>query len=747
MGVLIAIAVIACVAFVITRQRSRRTIEPAARPQVTAPAASDRRSAPAGRNRVTAPSPRSRPIDGRSGPAHWVPLGQQAEVHGLQLPGGLYVGRKLSTISGTPGNDPALVDPGKPVDLNRPDLAGRGMPYWPSYSDVPPASRGAYLRWLGLGRPAGAYIGYVFLFFYGVERRVIKDIGVSGIGREELPALLGEVARLRDLYADNGSFAAYADDFLATARLAAGTIDVNELEPPKSHAGWDVPLELRLVAGAKAAAGRPLPADWALSWAYTHPDITLRTPATRCREEFDELFRVRYRQEHGDGLLIKANKTMLNLQYRPASASFAGPVALETDDVPDVTRLRAPTRKVAELASAVTAELDSFSRYVGRHGDRESARAVALLPQELQLTRSPHRLGQVIDQVAGEGPVLIHCAELAGVLGETGKLAKRDAGLLAVLLQARGIGIEPDVRYGPFNFSQFDQAVLWRDSEPTAEPGAGFSAATVLLHLGVMVGQGDGEVSAEEQRHLEQAIERALDLPEPGRRRLSAHLRWLLAVHPGVAGLKARIAVLSRSQRSDIARLLIALAGADGHVLAGEIEMLRKAYSLLELPLDAVHQDLHEMSSEPELIMRADRDTGDFAVAPGVRLDRDRLEQVMSSTRDVADVLGAVFQEDRAQSATADDAESASEKPGEPVAQQSIAGLDGAHSALVQRLAARPSWTAGDVGQLAAELGLLAAGAIETINEAAFVVSDGALLEGDDPVELDGDVLKEMLDV
>ena len=60
------------------------------------------------------------------------------------------------------------------MDRRRPDWEGRGLSYWPAYASIPSASRAAYLGWLADGRrfPA-APIGYVFLFFYGLERRTL----------------------------------------------------------------------------------------------------------------------------------------------------------------------------------------------------------------------------------------------------------------------------------------------------------------------------------------------------------------------------------------------------------------------------------------------------------------------------------------------------------------------------------------------------------------------------------------------
>ena len=87
-------------------------------------------------------------------------------VHGRNLADGMvYVGYELGGASPDVPIDPALIDPRLQVDNRFPDKNGQEMGYWPSYSTITPASRAAYLDWLAAGRPKGAYIGYVFLFF------------------------------------------------------------------------------------------------------------------------------------------------------------------------------------------------------------------------------------------------------------------------------------------------------------------------------------------------------------------------------------------------------------------------------------------------------------------------------------------------------------------------------------------------------------------------------------------------------
>jgi uncharacterized tellurite resistance protein B-like protein len=688
------------------------------------------------------PSPRRRAARGT---AAWIPLSETVMVGGLTIPGGVYVGDTLAAVSQWGGTEPALIDPSLSVDLRRPDVGGQQMGYWPAYAEISPSSRGAYLRWLEAGRPGGAYVGYVFLFFYGIERRVIRDAANDSSARDEIPALLAEVERLRELYRDNGSFVSYSTDFLATARFTGVPKAVADLTAPRERAGWDIPLEVRLVAGAAASDGEPLPGEWALAWALHSPEIALRKPATRCHEEFADLFLARYSAQHGDGLIIKPNKTKLRLQYRPASASFGGAIDLDAGDLPDVTRLSGPTNKLSALVTSVTDDLDAYSRHVGRHDDRDSARAVALLPPELARERGAALVGRVLEAVPVDGDHVISAVSLTEILGPGSavKLPKRDAAAVASLLAAYGIGLEPDIRVGATNFSHHKQAVLWREPDPAAPVGDGFAAATVLLHLGVTVGASDGEVSPVEQEHLEEGLERAFDLPQAGRRRLRAHLHWLLAEQPGIAGVKGRVGVLDAAQRELIARYLVAVAGADGHISPKEVDSLRRLYTLLDLDPESVHRDLHDLASGPVAVVSADPDAGDYAIPGEMLLDQNRLADVLSSTRQVSEVLTAVFVPDE----PATDEPSESETPDSEDARDrsAVAGLDAAHATLVRRLAAQPSWARADFDVLAEELGLLGAGAIETVNDAAFTHSDGPLLEGEDPIELDGHVLKELL--
>jgi chromosome segregation ATPase len=72
-------------------------------------------------------------------------------------------------------------------------------------------------------------------------------------------------------------------------------------------------------------------------------------------------------------------------------------------------------------------------------------------------------------------------------------------------------------------------------------------------------------------------------------------------------------------------------------------------------------------------------------------------------------------------------------------------GLDSAHSAFLQTLKTQTHWSREDLVRVAQQLDLLLDGALELINEAAFDRCDEALTEGEDPLEVNPNVLQELL--
>src|SRR6185295_14241987 len=104
---------------------------------------------------------------------YWTGPGKAVSLNGFKiLKGGIYVGTGLRALNEFSGVEPALIDPKMPIDRLNPDKSGKNAPYWPSYSELSPASRAGYLEWISAPQQNGdVHVGFPFLFFYGLERR------------------------------------------------------------------------------------------------------------------------------------------------------------------------------------------------------------------------------------------------------------------------------------------------------------------------------------------------------------------------------------------------------------------------------------------------------------------------------------------------------------------------------------------------------------------------------------------------
>src|SRR5258706_3635369 len=113
--------------------------------------------------------------------ATWIPFGVPVTIAGTLIAGGLiYVGtitdkRKLLL------NERDLIDPILPVSPSPGDVNGSSMRYDQSYGDgMTQRARRAYIDWLaGSRNDQDTYIGYVGLYFSGLERRLLSDIDIE----------------------------------------------------------------------------------------------------------------------------------------------------------------------------------------------------------------------------------------------------------------------------------------------------------------------------------------------------------------------------------------------------------------------------------------------------------------------------------------------------------------------------------------------------------------------------------------
>ena len=280
--------------------------------------------------------------------------------------------------------DASLIDGTLPVAPPGAPVA-EGLPYWPNYYDCSPAQRSHYLGWLLSGKSApDAELGYVFIYFYGLERRVLVDQA------DHLP-VAQELIRLLPIYGHSNSFRRYAGTLLwLTLYLASESSPVPQAllnEAIKVTGRWNDEL-LAMCLAVLQAGKRPLPAHVAFLVAQNDPRSSSSVIVRRHREEFEKLFAAKYRKRFADGIVLRASKRPKRIDYRPASGTLLRRLGtadgISVSTMPDTLSISSQFKPIVHSWEESIEELRAFSRAHSSAGGELTAEAYEALPPELR---------------------------------------------------------------------------------------------------------------------------------------------------------------------------------------------------------------------------------------------------------------------------------------------------------------------------------------------------------------------------
>lgn len=678
----------------------------------------------------------------------WIPKHRPASVRGWEIGGMVYVGTP-PRAGRNGGKCRAYIDPALPIGREPADKEGKGLDYWPNYSSIPPVSRATYLKWLADGRNDPAFnVGYMFLYFYGLERRFLVENPES----DEKQEILDEAERLSQLYQDNYSAQKYLQDFIEFGKVVSNSPALRN--PTFNNRGYELPASLKVAVGAIVAGSGKLDADWTLSWWYCHPESNVRTAAQRCEQEFRTLFRRKFQNRYPDGMKVRVPKKTLSLHYRAASGEFERTYTprFKNDALPDISLLKRPVSAAQEIADEAMSELAKYSRFVGKNPEkRGTIEAFALLPKEL---RSTHRSGDVEALTAWLWGIVnaggkVVAADLVERLenDRPDKISKRQLVDVEDALASLGFGIAPDSRYSLRTPKIDEPMILFQlPSEEIVrnEVSEAYRDGLLQVALGVFVAQADNKVDVSEKKSLLELVKGLPGLNARERLRMVANLMWLLAVPPDFALFRSKLKSASSENQRAIRNFVVSMVHADSVVHADEVRRVESIYRALGLPTQSVYSDLHARggSDEPVVVQRA------VAALPGDQipeessgngLDAARIAAIRSDTSRVSAVLGAIFA-DGEEEAASENLET--ENDAGMGKTRRFDGLDVGHAAFVDELIQRVHWSEGEFAELAKRHNLLAAGCLETINEWAFERYDDALVEEYDGLELNKDIIR-----
>ena len=337
---------------------------------------------------------------------------------------------------------------GRPVEEPRGSLG-----YYPQYASISPDQRANYLRWLAGGRTAPLDdIGYAFLYFYGLERRLLVE-------QQDLSPIVKEVVRLLETYTFSGSFDGYLSRFLSytLARAGIGTLKDKWFEAvfDKTRASATSSICSSDWHGS-SVGGCPSPRTGPCGSRGSTRGRRVASSSTGSPTGSGSCSRSDTVSGSGMGCRSRSPSATVKSPTDPPARhcwiSRGPPSAIKPVRIPHVMGIQSQFKPLIEIWTGCIEDLKPLSRAMARGAEVLTREAYEALPDDLK-PGVEHPDKPDWDRIAAEnaredGAVLVAVGHLATIHGlpQRAKLTSRQSESIARTAHHVGLEIEPDAR-------------------------------------------------------------------------------------------------------------------------------------------------------------------------------------------------------------------------------------------------------------------------------------------------------------
>jgi uncharacterized tellurite resistance protein B-like protein len=518
----------------------------------------------------------------------------------------------------------------------------RTLPYWPRLSDTDASQLGDYINWMATGKKdSHIELGYVFIYFYGLERRSLVE-------RKDLLDVGNEVIRLLKVYNYSGSFRQYATGLiihliqLGIFKPTEKIIDalLNFQQGHLSDAFQSVLLEYL------AKNNLPMSPRWAISFAKQNQRTIRSVVLDRAYEEFCKLFTLRYDDKYLDKMVPRMGDRAQIIEYHVASPSLSRGMipSAEGHTIIDWNRQFSP---VITLFNECIEELKAYSRKTTNYPEDKSI-AFESLPPELQdeMQHPQQKDWEAILENYTDSLIPIEKIALLRKIEHRQRLSLGQSKSIARLIESLGSSVEPDPRYTEKSFSWDDYVSILRlPDEPSLPQGPNYSLVSLLLPLAVEVSCASGSLEEREQQIITEFFQERFMLTRNDRLRLAALIQVTLKNGTSYSGIKKRLLELfEENQRKSIGKFLVMIAGAVDGICTAELKALEKTFNSLGIDKQLLNEYIIELGYQiPEqdrLVVKGTKDAQGEAIPPRIAiLDIDKIRKIHDDSIEASKLL------------------------------------------------------------------------------------------------------------
>ncbi|GHU38655.1 hypothetical protein FACS1894190_00710 [Spirochaetia bacterium] len=648
--------------------------------------------------------------------AKWIPPGEKIKIGEYRITSGFfYYGTYFP--SRWSDNDPSLINPNLPISDSIDTGDDANSSNLPDYSTISPLERKEYLSWLACGRKrADTSETPPLLFLCGLERRVLDSPKDMALTNEEEIAIRDEVYRIMLLYKDDplvetaySNFFQYLEIKIDDRRLYE--IPVPVFDTPEYDCYYrDIPVYLKIALSQTALDNVPVPAGIAFEWYSQEVEFSKHAPFNNQREKFKALFVMRYRQKFGSGILLKPNKRIIHKYriggYSPLTDAINKKFDFKINqNLCDVSTLPSAKKKINNFGLSISDELNRYSRRLSRstYTPNPSMDFLAL-PVELWENSVSEKFEKLKTDIKNKCKI-IDALSLFRIFTGSDELSKTPFFDLIWALECNNIAVEPDIIAFKTTVKNDDKFILHilKDKIPSNRNNSEYAKAILLTELSASALNACGAPEST-----------VLDLNGVGALgayftdRLSCLFKLLLTNPPRFSKLISKLKQYSKPGQMFFVNQIqnFVLVRYKTHYEA--VAFLEKLYKALGFSQQELYSTIHNDNGGAGRTNKTET------------LNRDEIEKLREDSRQISSVIENIFSENDEQWKI------------EKTKQESLLGLDEAHSSMLVHLAEKKDWKRKEMEALAKQHSLFTDGAIETINEASYNTFDEPLIEEDE---------------
>ena len=660
--------------------------------------------------------------------AKWAGKGENIEIQGHKISDPfIYV-----TDSGK--KSPAChVVPSKLKANNRENFDNIG--YWPSYSDLNTGQRGMFLNWLAEGKSDSKIdIGYVFIYFYGLEYRVLKD-------KKDYEAIAKEIIRLREHYRTNNSFKGYSEGLLAyilsnLENKALAQELFLKVEPTLEKYSYLYRSGINL----KVRSTRQLSEKEVISSISNFENVPRSSIPNKVGSYFDQYFKIIASNEIAEAISTIEPKEY-NERYYSASSYLRDEYSYKG------LRIIVDRKMQNKLGKKWTQAVDDFRPYSRKLSKHSPSEIFNLLPQELRQNMD-HPLKDQIEQIekTSLGKV-ITLSDLASALGfnSSDKLKQKDAREIVETLLSANIIIEPNIAYFKKSYSLSEKVILSKSRNAKMLDFDDYKLAALMADFGADLAYSDNDYSDSEAEQIYSIISTEFLKKDIEKEHLKLRVNLYREAKPKMNGVFKKLSEkLGISELKVLSDYLVRVALADGLLTKEEDKKIRAALEKLGLENTYV-DDLYAKFGAKGDFQNVELRQGAGGVSKGslipkkekgIVLDREKLSQLAADTEKVKSVLSEIIVVEE---------EHIPQQPAKQQDEEEIA-LDEKHEKFMEQVVSKSEWDKKELREKAKEHSLMINAAISKINDWAEEKYGDYLIFEDEKYRVQSSILSEEKD-